>query len=270
MWSIMPKRSLIAVLLVAASLGPTRAQETHTYTNSDVPTYRPRKKVQPKVEAKPGASRSKAVEEPKSRDRTAAPSVGRRPLEADGDPAFSATRPQSTAFKSPKLPGARDVFGFEDSAFQSLPERVLRVSSYDSTREQWSVYRVRISDIIVEEARRNDLDPLIIEIIIGHESAFKVDATSKAGACGLMQLMPETAASLGVTDIADPNQNVAAGTRYFAEQYRRFGNLHLALAAYNAGPGAVIACGGVPAYDETYSYVCSIAQEYQNRRKKKT
>ena len=119
------------------------------------------------------------------------------------------------------------------------------------------------------EAAREGLDPLIIDIIIAHESGFELQATSRVGARGLMQLMPATAAELGVTDLEDPAQNVAAGTSYFAAQYRRFGSLHLALAAYNAGPTTVETCGGVPDIPETVAYVSSIAQEYETRRRRK-
>ena len=84
-----------------------------------------------------------------------------------------------------------------------------------------------------------------------------------------MQLMPDTAASMGVTDIHDPVQNVGAGTRYLAQQYHRYGELQLALAAYNAGPSAVDSHGGIPPYAETQNYVASITAEYvRNRRKR--
>ena len=84
-----------------------------------------------------------------------------------------------------------------------------------------------------------------------------------------MQLMPETATDLGCQNAYDPIQNVAAGTRYFADLYRQFGDLSLALAAYNAGPGNVSSFGGVPPYSETQNYVASIAGEYISRRKKR-
>ena len=261
-------RKLAVICIALCSLGTAQAQERN-YTNSDVPTYPPRKKKE--SSSKKAASQEKASEAPRA---VSSVNVGRKPLTADADPAFSTYRPQAQtpirlSFKAANLPGAKDVFSFSESGFQALPERVLRISNYDKENEQWKVYHCRLSDIIAREAKVHGIDPLIIEIIIGHESAFQIKATSGVGARGLMQLMPETAAQLGVTDIDDPEQNVAAGTRYFAEQYFRFGNLHLALAAYNAGPGAVVNYGGVPPYDETISYASSIAQEYQSRRKKR-
>jgi hypothetical protein len=166
------------------------------------------------------------------------------------------------------LPGAKDVYTFQESAFQALPSRVLNLSATDPVNGMTHISRVFVSDIISEQAREQSIDPLIIDIIVSHESGGNPDATSSVGARGLMQLMPETAASLGVTDIDDPVQNISAGTRYFAEQYQRFGNLHMALAAYNAGPSSVADYGGVPPFPETVSYCSSIALEYQSRRRR--
>ena len=84
-----------------------------------------------------------------------------------------------------------------------------------------------------------------------------------------MQLMPGTATMLGVTDPYDAEQNVAAGTSYFATQLRRFQDLGQALAAYNAGPGAVASCGGIPPYEETQNYVSKICSRYSQRRSTK-
>jgi soluble lytic murein transglycosylase-like protein len=129
---------------------------------------------------------------------------------------------------------------------------------------------VDLSSIIEREARKNGIDPLIVELIIQQESGFDPYATSPSGAQGLMQLMPGTATMLGVTDPYDIEQNVAGGTAYFATQLRRFQDLGLALAAYNAGPGAVASCGGVPPYTETQNYVANICSRYSERRRSKT
>lgn len=108
------------------------------------------------------------------------------------------------------------------------------------------------------------VDPALIKAIIANESGFNANATSKTGAQGLMQLEPGTAADLGVSDAYDPSQNVWGGTRYIRGLLDRFhGDLRLAVAAYNAGPGAVEKYGGVPPYAETQSYVENVLDSYR-------
>ena len=101
---------------------------------------------------------------------------------------------------------------------------------------------------------------LLFETLIQRESAFDPRAVSPKGAKGLGQLMPGTAADLGVTDPFDPIANLDGSARYLVEQFRRFGSVELALAAYNAGPGAVRKHGGVPPFAETRAYVAWIAK----------
>ena len=163
------------------------------------------------------------------------------------------------------------AYTFNESGYKQLPQRVVTVYENGMDESGKNVRRPvarDLSGIIVTEARKNDLDPLIVEIIIKHESAFNPYAVSRTGAQGLMQLMPGTATMMGCSNSLDPAQNVAAGAAYFAQQLRRFQDLGHALAAYNAGPGAVAACGGVPPYAETQNYVAKICSEYSSRRKR--
>jgi soluble lytic murein transglycosylase-like protein len=122
-----------------------------------------------------------------------------------------------------------------------------------------------IERVIKVSATDYHVDPALIEAIIENESAFDSNATSSAGARGLMQLMPQTAVALGVTDSYDATQNIRGGTRYLRSLLDRFGKVELAVAAYNAGPEAVQKYGGVPPYEETRTYVRDVLASYSRR-----
>ncbi len=116
-----------------------------------------------------------------------------------------------------------------------------------------------LRQLVSSEARDSGLSPQLVEAMIDVESHGDPSAVSRAGARGLMQLMPDTAAMYGVADAFDPTENVAGGCRYMRDLLSRYhNNVALALAAYNAGPGAVDASHGIPSFPETRAYVARI------------
>lgn len=123
-----------------------------------------------------------------------------------------------------------------------------------------------IAAIVDEAAKRNDVDPLLVHSVIQVESNFNPYAVSRSGARGLMQLMPGTAHDLGVTNTFDPRQNIEAGVKYLKYLKDLYQDERLALAAYNAGPGAVQKYKEVPPYPETQDYVQRVGERYEARK----
>ena len=124
-------------------------------------------------------------------------------------------------------------------------------------------------DIVMEAAEAYDMDPNLIRAVMQAESAFHPYAVSRAGAEGLMQLMPELADEMGVSDAFDPRENIMGGVRYLKRLLDHHnGNIDLALASYNAGPGNVQRYGGVPPFRETRRYVKTIKQILAARKRR--
>ena len=147
------------------------------------------------------------------------------------------------------------------AAYQSLDaaSSATAVDAADTTPAAPSAGANAYGSLIEQAAARNGLDPAVLYGLIQQESGFNPSATSSAGALGLTQLMPGTAASLGVTEPLNPAQSIEGGARYLGELMRQFGgNTSDALAAYNAGPGAVQQSGGIPPYPETQQYVSNV------------
>jgi soluble lytic murein transglycosylase-like protein len=142
--------------------------------------------------------------------------------------------------------------------FTTAPAQTVR------TDVAWTTGNGTIDNLIRMNGQRYGVDPYLIYCVIRQESGFRAGVTSHAGAMGLMQLMPGTAARYGVTNAYDPAQSIRGGTRYLADLLRLFGGrVDLALAGYNAGEGAVLKYGRrVPPYAETQNYVRTIGARY--------
>lgn len=122
-----------------------------------------------------------------------------------------------------------------------------------------------LRELAAEAARRHGLDPGLVMAVVAVESGFRPQAVSPKGAQGLMQLMPRTAESLGVEDPFDPAENLDGGARHLGQLLTLYGgDLVRALAAYNAGAGAVKRHGGVPPYRETRAYVKKVLERYRD------
>ncbi len=147
-----------------------------------------------------------------------------------------------------------------------IPESVInfhkkRKLSYRSSSK---ITSNKLNNLVNSVGRCYGIDPKLLLAVIEVESGFNPNAVSTVGAMGLMQLMPYTGSAMGATNLFDPEENVIAGAKYLAIQLNRFGSLELALAAYNAGPGAVEKYNGIPPYDETIEYVNLVLEIYES------
>ena len=120
-----------------------------------------------------------------------------------------------------------------------------------------------VRDIARRYAKKYSVDPVLVEAVISVESGWDISAESHAGAQGLMQIMPNTQQDLGITEPFDPEQNIDGGVKYLKEMLDRFGDIKLALAAYNAGPERVAKYGDIPPIKETQEYVTKVLGLYK-------
>ena len=166
------------------------------------------------------------------------------------------------------------VYKYSDEGTASFSDRPPKGQTYEvlsykcfacdvNSKIDWysiRLYPEKFASTIEQAAQQYGVDPALVRAVIHAESAFRPGVKSHVGAVGLMQLMPGTAADLGVEDRYDPYQNIDGGVRYLSQMLLQFdGDTRLATAAYNAGPGAVRRHGGIPPYAETQAYVERVA-----------
>jgi soluble lytic murein transglycosylase-like protein len=169
----------------------------------------------------------------------------------------------------PGMPQQQDAPSFSAQLQAQMAQQDLGEGTSDAAAPDAPamVPPAQIDALVNDNAQSQNVDPALIKAIIANESGFNANATSNVGAQGLMQLMPSTAAGLGVANAYDPAQNVAGGTKYIKGLLDRFnGDVPLAVAAYNAGPNAVEKYGGVPPYAETQNYVQNVLASYAKYR----
>ncbi len=160
-----------------------------------------------------------------------------------------------------------DVAPDEIVAIEALPASPVSAPAAAPIKaEATSLTPPELHELLAAAGAEHTLDVDLLASVVHAESSNRAGAVSRAGAAGLMQLMPGTAAELGVTDRLEPSQNIHGGTAYLDSLLKRYhDNLALALAAYNAGPGAVDRYHGVPPYRETRAYVARIIHEFNQR-----
>ncbi len=198
-----------------------------------------------------------------------------------GEPALTTAAPATTQ-ESPGQPQTRiykyvnkdGVISFSDRAPMRTRYEVVTYSCYacnPRSKIDWYTTRLYLEAFdlpIRSAARKYAVDPALVRAVIHAESAFKPDAVSRKGAVGLMQLMPDTAKDMGVEDSTSPPQNIEGGVKYLAWLLdQNNGNVTLATAAYNAGPGAVRRHQGIPPFAETQTYVRRVKILHERYRK---
>ncbi|MGZ4969165.1 MAG: lytic transglycosylase domain-containing protein [Methylobacter sp.] len=155
---------------------------------------------------------------------------------------------------------------YTDKPKNNLYKRIIRTRpvNYSAAVPFIGVNKKRFADVIADAANRHQVDVRLLHAVIQAESAYDASAISSAGAVGLMQLMPDTARRYGVVNRNDPVQNIDGGTHYLKDLLKMFdSNLNLAIAAYNAGEGAVMRYNNsIPPYPETQNYVKTVMALY--------
>lgn len=165
----------------------------------------------------------------------------------------SATNASASLFKDPETGKQVEYVDVSEDPDRILDTDTSKTSSAKKTTDASSMKKTKYDAYFKEAARKYGVSESLLKGIAKAESNFNPNDVSSAGAAGIMQLMPSTAKSLGVTDVFDPRQNILGGAKCIKQKLKEFnGNVRLALAAYNAGSGAVKRAGGVPSYCKTY------------------
>jgi soluble lytic murein transglycosylase-like protein len=180
---------------------------------------------------------------------------------------FAASAPDGTARESGKVQ-TRSVVRVDPSTGRLV--RVIDVvrSPRAPNKRSAAAAPPNVHSLVETTARSYDVDPLLVESVIQTESAYQPGAVSPKGAQGLMQLMPATARRFGVNDSFDPKENIEGGVKYLKYLQNLFQDDRLAIAAYNAGEGAVAKYNGVPPYKETVAYVEKVSRKYGKAKEK--
>jgi soluble lytic murein transglycosylase-like protein len=196
------------------------------------------------------------------------------------------SREGSLVIENPGGKQARKSPGSEDTLYEVLGQEV-QVYIFNKKTRVWpqtygnsgqtpfrgtsSLKDPQLEALIHKYAQIYGVDPSLVRAVMRHESGFKTTAVSPKGAQGLMQLMPGTAALMGVKNPFDPEQNIAGGVGYLRRCLDRFQhNVPLAVAAYNAGPESVARCGAIPPYQETQAFVNNVMGAYAGPAQMKT
>ena len=178
-----------------------------------------------------------------------------------GEVTYKYREEDGTVWFTDRKPSGAYFDDFEFLGYHGRPQAT--ASCRGMTPERMEARARRVATPLQRYARRFEVDPGLVRAMMAVESCFDRYAISRVGARGLMQLMPRTAAALGVQDSFDPEENIRGGVQYFARMLERFGgDITRALAAYNAGPEAVEHYDGVPPYEETRSYIRRVLERW--------